>query len=122
MSNNALNALHERQKRYPDFARSCHQVFETAMKMNKIPTTLFCGRLPDIWQPECQIRVRSRSNITMKKFVGFVEINVSLSTTTIIVISLSAFITLSIIVGSLYYYCVQRKRTAELVMYESPFK
>ena len=58
----------------------------------------------------------------MKKFVGFVEINVSLSTTTIIVISLSAFITLSIIVGSLYYYCVQRKRTAELVMYESPFK
>jgi hypothetical protein len=76
------------------------------MKMNTIPTTLFCGRLPDIWQQECQIRARSMSNVTMKKFQEVVEVTVSLSNTTLTVVGLSALVTLSIILGSIYYYCV----------------
>jgi hypothetical protein len=59
----------------------------------------------------------------MKKFQEVVEVTVSLSDTTLTIVSLSALITLSIILGSIYYYCVQRKRSAELIIgYESPFK
>jgi len=112
--------MKERQERYPESVKVCHQVYITALKMNKIPTTLFCGKLPEIWQPECQVRARSHKNGTIKKLAAVVEVTKSLSPSTITAIILASAVFVAVIIAVIAYFTCQRKRSAELVMYDDP--
>ena len=69
--------------------------------MNEIPTTLFCGRLPENWQPECQVRARSHKNGTIKKLNSAVEVN---NTAKITLIILGSIVALAVIISAVTYF------------------
>ena len=104
MSDDALAALKERQERYPVYVKTCGKVYEAAMKMSQIPTTLFCGKLPEIWQPECQVRARSHKNGTIKKLAAAVHATKQLSATTITMIILAAAVVVAVIIAVIAYF------------------
>ena len=62
-SDDALEAIKERQNRYPFEVKACQEVYKTALKMNKIPTTLFCAQLPTNWQDECMTRTTRKQRL-----------------------------------------------------------
>jgi len=101
MSDDALKATKNRQKAY--FAASnssyCKLVYVTARKMNLIPTSLFCEKLPKKWNQECLKRIKGPplydvATITVISVMGVILI-----------------LTISLTIFCVSYFLAQGKKT-----------